>query len=200
MRAASSGRGRRARNGRMVATGLIAVSRFPIVNCELGRWMQAQTICAERGQSAGRNEEDSSGTQTERSDFAVDLLLVSVTGESQVVVSLQTGPQFGGGSKKTSQPQGRIGGDAAFLQNYLVNAAGRHAQGAGERVLGKLERSHKFFAQNFAGMNWRPFPGFHIWLMIVHNFDIKGIRVLPPEADAPLLVDPNTKLARAIAL
>jgi hypothetical protein len=35
--------------------------------------------------------------------------------------------------------------------------------------------------------------------MVIHNLNLKCIRVYPTEADAPLIVDPNTVLPRAIA-
>lgn len=35
--------------------------------------------------------------------------------------------------------------------------------------------------------------------MIVDDFDIKGVAVFPAEADAPLVIDPDTPLAGAVA-
>lgn len=35
--------------------------------------------------------------------------------------------------------------------------------------------------------------------MVINDFDVKHVAVLPSEADAPLLVDADTVLARAIA-
>jgi hypothetical protein len=35
--------------------------------------------------------------------------------------------------------------------------------------------------------------------MIVDDLDVKGVTVTPPEADPPLLVDPDAVLALAIA-
>ena len=35
--------------------------------------------------------------------------------------------------------------------------------------------------------------------MIIHDFDVVRIRILPPKADSPLIVDADTVLPRAIA-
>ena len=35
-------------------------------------------------------------------------------------------------------------------------------------------------------------------IVIVHDLDVIGVTVAPPEADPPLLVDPNAELAGAI--
>ena len=34
--------------------------------------------------------------------------------------------------------------------------------------------------------------------MIVHNLDCKGVGIVPTEADAPLIVDPNAVLAAPV--
>jgi hypothetical protein len=36
-------------------------------------------------------------------------------------------------------------------------------------------------------------------LVVVRDFDIVGISILPPETDPILVVDPNTVLTRAVA-
>jgi hypothetical protein len=36
--------------------------------------------------------------------------------------------------------------------------------------------------------------------VVIRNFDVKGVSVIPAEADTPLIIDPNTALALATAV
>ena len=65
-------------------------------------------------------------------------------------------------------------------------------------VLRQAERFHEFLAKNFARMNRRQFIRFHNRSVIINNFNVKRIFALPPETNAPLVIDPNAMLAFAI--
>jgi hypothetical protein len=36
--------------------------------------------------------------------------------------------------------------------------------------------------------------------VVIHDLNVKGVAILPPEADPPLLVDPNAVLSLTITL
>ena len=71
----------------------------------------------------------------------------------QLVVGLQAQPEALGRAQCRGQADGGVGGDATFAQHDLVDAARRHAGGAGKRVLADAQRFEELLEQHFAGMD-----------------------------------------------
>jgi len=59
-------------------------------------------------------------------------------------------------------------------------------------------RFHKFFTENFAGMDRRQFVTFHI-LMIVHDFNVPCVLALPAEPNPPLVIHADAMQAAELA-
>ncbi len=83
-------------------------------------------------------------------DVVLDLLLLPVASRPEVVVGLQPGPQFGRGSEAAGQPESGVGGDAALLEDDLVDAARGQVQGPRQGVLGKAARLEEFLLEDIA--------------------------------------------------
>jgi hypothetical protein len=111
-------------------------------------------------------------------------------------MGLQIHPTLGVGAKKTGQPQGRIRGNRPFSRDDFSDAPLLYADRLGKPVRGNLHGFQKIFQQNFAGIH-RGQVSFHGFspLMVINNFDIIRMAVLPVEAYPPLIVDPDAPLA-----
>lgn len=102
----------------------------------------------------------------------------TLPGQPQSVIGLQARPQFRAGGKFSPfdphpaappspvptregqrQPQGGVRRDAALFQDDFIGAAWRDVHRPRLRVLREFARLHKFFAENFARRNRRPFAG-----------------------------------------
>jgi hypothetical protein len=105
-------------------------------------------------------------------------------------MGLQIHPTLSVRAEKTGQPQGGIRCNRSFPRNDFSDAPLRYADRLGQPILGNLHRFQKILQQNFAGVNRRqvPFHGFSP-LMVINNFDIIRMVVLPDEAYPPLIVD-----------
>jgi hypothetical protein len=86
----------------------------------------------------------------------------------------------------------------------LVDPPRRHTDIPGQPVLGQTQRLEKIRREDFARMYGILLSSSHAKpssnvLVIVNDLDLVGIAILPPKADAPLLVHANTVLAGPIA-
>jgi len=122
----------------------------------------------------------------------------------EVVACLQIEPKPITRAKIPRQPQGTICGDGPGAMHDLVDSSRRHTDIPGQPVLGQAERLEKIRREDFAGMygvqlaSSHAIPSSNV-LMIVNDLNFVRIAILPPEADAPLVVHTNTVLAGAIA-
>jgi hypothetical protein len=86
----------------------------------------------------------------------------------------------------------------------LIDPPRRHTDIPGQPVLGQAQRLKKIRREDLTGMYGLQLSSSHAtpssnMLVIVNDLYLVGIAILPPKADAPLLVDANTVLAGAIA-
>ena len=122
----------------------------------------------------------------------------------KVVARLQIEPKPITRAKIPRQPQGTICADGPGAMHDLVDSSRRHTDIPGQPVLGQAERLEKIGREDFAGMygiqlaTSHAIPSSNV-LMIVNDLNFVRIAILPPEADAPLLIHTNTVLAGAIA-
>jgi len=122
----------------------------------------------------------------------------------KVVARLQIEPKPITRAKIPRQPQGTICADGPGAMHDLVDSSRRHTDIPGQPVLGQAERLEKIRREDFAGMygvqlaSSHAIPSSNV-LMIVNDLNFVRIAILPPEADAPLLIHTNTVLAGAIA-
>jgi hypothetical protein len=122
----------------------------------------------------------------------------------QVVAGLQIEPKSITGAKIPREPQGTICANGPGTMHDLIDPSRRHTDIPGQSVLGQAQRLEKIRREDFARMYGIQLASSHAIpssneLMIVNDLDLVGIAILPPEADAPLLVHANTVLACAIA-
>jgi len=115
-------------------------------------------------------------------------------------MGLQIHPTLSISAEKTGQPQGRIRRNRSFPGDDFSDAPLLYADGLGKPVLGNLHGFQKILQQNFAGIH-RGQVSFHGFspLMVINNFDIISMAVLPVEAYPPLIVDPDAPLAFSLA-
>ncbi len=131
--------------------------------------------------------------------LALDLAFQTLLGYFQVVMRLQVEPELRGGAESARQTQGGIGSDAALALNNGVDAIRRYAQGARQGVLADFQRLEEFFQQNLTGMDGRNFTGHFTPLVIVNNFNLVGVPVLPDEAQPVAIVNTDAVLSFTVA-
>jgi hypothetical protein len=122
----------------------------------------------------------------------------------EVVARLQIEPKPITRAKIARQPQGTICADGPGAMHDLIDPSRRHTDIPSQSVLGQAQRLEKIRREDFARMygvqlaSSHAIPSSNV-LMVVNDRNLVGIAILPPEADAPLLVHANTVLAGAIA-
>ena len=132
--------------------------------------------------------------------LARDLLFQAFLGHGQVVVGLKVEPELRGGAKGARQAQSGIGGDAALALDDGVDAIRRDAQGARQGILADAQRLEELFQQDLAGVNGRNVTGHVTPLVIVHDFDVVGVTLLPDEAQAIAVVDADAVLSFTVTV
>jgi hypothetical protein len=73
--------------------------------------------------------------------------------QSQLVIGLQSRPDFRGNSEKTAKPQSRIGGDRPTPVHDLTDAARRHVYFPRNLINAQVERLDEILKQNFLRMD-----------------------------------------------
>jgi hypothetical protein len=122
----------------------------------------------------------------------------------EVVARLQIEPKPITRAKIPRQPQGTICADGPGAMHDLIDPSRRHTDIPSQSVLGQAQRLEKIRREDFARMygvqlaSSHAIPSSNV-LMVVNDRNLVGIAILPPEADAPLLVHADTVLAGAIA-
>ena len=132
-----------------------------------------------------------SAVRTRRSAAHRDLRAAQVVGLLQVQPDLWSRPEI------ARQPERRVGSDAAVPLQDCGDAVHWHAKRLGQRVGRQVERC-EFVTQDLARMHrTHAVLGRHRLLhslVVIHNFHVVWPVGRPPEADAPLRVDPNAVL------
>jgi hypothetical protein len=105
-----------------------------------------------------------------------------------------------GKPKESAQPQVSVRSNRALPGNNLADALRRDINFLRQSVLTQAHGLEKFLLKKLARGNRIQFTHNPPTSVIVDNFDAFRTRLSPPKADSPLIVDPNTELARARAL
>jgi hypothetical protein len=111
-------------------------------------------------------------------------------------MSLQVHPALGIRSENSCEPKGSIRRDGTLSGNDFADSPLRYTHGLGELVLSDTYRLQKILQEYFTRMYWRHLP-FHgsSPSMVIDDLDIVGVPSIPPETDAPLIVDANAPLS-----
>src|SRR5215831_11085392 len=116
----------------------------------------------------------------------------------QVIAGLQVDPEPLGGTEEPGQPQRRVGADPPLAVHDLVDPPGRNPDLLRHLVLAHPQRLEELFQQDLTRVHRGhdrvrrhvlPFP------VVVGDLDVLRPDVGPPEADPPLLVNPDAVLA-----
>src|SRR5438552_17606636 len=97
---------------------------------------------------AGWWQSVSCGARTDRLEVTVDL----PPPLHQVVIHLQSKEEPFRHSEIAREPEVRVGGDVAFAEHDLIDAAGGDVDGARQAILAQTHRLGEIFKQDFAGM------------------------------------------------
>src|SRR6266700_1832240 len=73
--------------------------------------------------------------------------------QSQLVIGLQSRPDFRGNSEKSAKPQSRIGGDRPPPVNDLADAARQYVYFPCELINAQVERLDEILKENFSRMD-----------------------------------------------
>src|SRR6266571_2401773 len=73
--------------------------------------------------------------------------------QSQLVIGLQSRPDFRGNSEKPTKPQSRIGGDRPPPVNDLADAARRYVDFPRKLINAQVERLDEILKENFSRMD-----------------------------------------------
>ncbi len=131
--------------------------------------------------------------------LALDLVFQVILRDFQIIPGLQVEPELGGGAESTRQAQGGIGCDTAPALNDGIDAVWGNPQGTRQGVLADAQRLEELFQQNLTGMDGRNFAGHVTPLVIVNNFNLVGVSVLPDKAQAIAVVDADAVLSFTVA-
>jgi hypothetical protein len=127
----------------------------------------------------------------------------AITLEFEVVPPLEVHPEPLGRAEVPSHPERRVGRDATLAVHDLVDASRWHADGDCQSMLGDAEWLEEFVHEDFAWMDRRADrESVHEQFLsvVIDNLDVFRSCGGPPEADSPLLVDPDAVFADAITL
>jgi hypothetical protein len=122
----------------------------------------------------------------------------------EVVAGLKIQPKSIARAEIPREPQSAIRANGSGAMHDLVDPPWRHTDIPGQPVLGQTKRLEKIRREDFAGMYGIQLSSGHAKpssnvLVVVNDLNLVGIAILPPEADAPLLVYANAVLAGSIA-
>jgi hypothetical protein len=82
----------------------------------------------------------------------------------------------------------------------LVDASGGYAESFGQTVLCEGKRLEELLVEDLSGVNGRKSFSGHVGLLVVvHDLDVVGVVVNPAKADAPLVIDADAVLSRAVS-
>jgi hypothetical protein len=123
------------------------------------------------------------------------------TDHGQVVQALQIDPEFRSSLKAAPESQGGIGRYRHLFPHQALDSSPRHPAMPSHRIGRQIQRDKELFPQDFARM-YRGIGPDHCSFssMIISDFHVIGTTIRPDEANAPLVVDPNTMLAGSVAL
>src|SRR5438132_7222291 len=84
---------------------------------------------------------------------AIENLAEAAFRDLNVIVVLQIEPKLWRCAERLSEPERRIGGNAALFAGDPLHSRARQAAGLGKSARRDFERNQEFLAQNLAGMH-----------------------------------------------
>src|SRR5439155_12128267 len=115
------------------------------------------------------------------------------------IIGLQIEPDLRRDTEILAKAQCGVGRDGALAVYDLTDTVCRDVEIPCQRIDADTERLHEFLAEDFSGRDRiQMFRRHSHSSVIVDNLDIVRVSVLPPKADAPLVVDANTVLTLSI--
>lgn len=134
-------------------------------------------------------------------DHSIKLVGKSLRFHFEIIVGLQIHPTLRIGAEEAGKTQGGIGCNCTPAGYDLPDAPLGHANGLGEPVLRDPQGLEEVLEQDLPGMYGRHIA-FHDCTsqsVVVHDLDIIGVPVFPPEADAPLVVNLNAPMTFSVS-
>ena len=112
----------------------------------------------------------------------------------EVVTALQVQPELGRAAEVPRETQRGVCGDTAPSTYDFIEPGRIDGEAPGELIDAQAKRLQQFLFADFAGMNGGRVSSFFgiagsFFRMVVRDFDPKGVRFGPDEADAVLIVD-----------
>src|SRR5437899_2348957 len=117
----------------------------------------------------------------------------------QFVIGLQIEPDLRRDAEILAEAQRGVGSDGALAVYDLADTVRWHIEIPCQRIDADTERLHELLAENLSGGNRvQTFRRHTHSSVIVDNLDLLRVAVLPPKADAPLVVDANAVLTLSV--
>jgi hypothetical protein len=116
---------------------------------------------------------------------------------TKIVFRLQIQPELSLNAKISLKPKGRVGGYASFTVYDRTYSVRWNYEIPRKFVNTNIHRAHKIFSQDFTRLNGiKKVVGTHFCTsMVIDDFDVKGVSVMPLKADTPLFVDSDCILS-----
>jgi hypothetical protein len=119
----------------------------------------------------------------------------------QVILTLKIQPKLGLDPKIALQPERCISGYASFAVDNLTYSIRRYGKIPRQLVYADVHWFHEILSQDFTRRNRikKIFVAHYCTSMIVDDFDVEGVALMPFKTDSPLLVDADCILSFPVA-
>jgi hypothetical protein len=115
----------------------------------------------------------------------------------QVVTVLQIQPELRRSVEVTSQSEGGIDSNSTFLSDNVIDSRGGNTQSNRQSVCAHIQRNEKFLSKDLSRVNGPHFIH-RLYLLVVIGYLYITRAIRPTKADAPLLIDSDAVLTKAI--
>jgi hypothetical protein len=117
----------------------------------------------------------------------------------RVVRNLCSQPVATGQPKETAEPQVCVSSNGALACDYFTDSLRRHIDFLGQAVLTDSHRCQKFLQKEFTRSYRFELAHDGVTSVVINDFNVFGTRIRPTKAQAPLIIDTNTVLARFLS-
>lgn len=124
--------------------------------------------------------------------------------QAQIITTLKIDPELWVHAEEGAESESDLGVDRALALDNLVDGGARNASAAGKLALTELVSIQKFLLKQAAGSGG--YNGFLFAghggddLVVVGDFNFKGVPTVPTEAEPPLIVDADAVVTGAASL
>jgi len=120
-------------------------------------------------------------------------VFVFTAGLAQVIVGLEVDPEPCLHLEEITEAERVLAGDPPFAVDQLIEANIGDARTLGDCLLREPHRFDELLQQQRArGIQRDVVVGFHSALMVVGDFNVACVAIVPAKTDTPLIVDANT--------